>query len=380
MTLTATARSLLLVFVFVFFSLTFYLYNNSPVYLTSVPQFSATPHSLDLGFISKTYVISLPNRDDRRKDINRLMDALNFTNWVYHDATYANSSFVQSFLHHVQARRSEHEDYSLQDTIHLPFSWPEDANNQSYAYPAHGKSIPFAGAELWTSKPSPDITLPEPMICAEDDFRLTRYSVDMPQWRYLTSERVSAFHSHLTAIRRVVDDNAAAGVSLKREQGTLQKNIVLVLEDDVDMEIDIKERLQVLVPMLPYDWDMLFLGFCWSQEINHAVLEDPYLIPKKNKLYPSFQPRCLHAYALSPAGAVRVLTHLRHEQFAYGRSVDLATEWLVWGRRVKSFTVVPPVSIQRKLTKSSITLAGGAVWKESLEEGALGTKDNGNEV
>ncbi|KAF9067950.1 hypothetical protein BDP27DRAFT_1328039 [Rhodocollybia butyracea] len=146
------------------------------------------------------------------------------------------------------------------------------------------------------------------------------------------------------------------------------------------MEVDIKERMRVLVPMLPYDWDMLYLGFCWSIESKHPVVQDPYLVPKKNQLYPSFQPRCLHAYALSPAGAVRVLAHLRHEQFAYGRSVDLATEWLVWEKRVKSFTVVPPVSIQRKVTKTDITLVGGAIWKEELEQGVLGTKQSGDEV
>jgi GR25 family glycosyltransferase involved in LPS biosynthesis len=389
--MTAPRRLLLLVIAFVVLStLAAYLYitpqHLSGLYGFSTSSFAPSPAgsispSLDLGFISKTYVISLPHRSDRRKDIQRLMERLRVSNWAYVDGTYANTSLIQDYLHHVQAQRSEHEDYSLHDTIYLPFSWPADASNNSLEYPSLGESIPLAGAELWPFRSPPDVKLPDtPMVCAEDDFRLTKYSQEMQQWRFLTPERVATFHSHLTAVRRVVDDNARAGVTLTREEGKKLDNIALILEDDVDMEVDIKDRMKVLLPMLPYDWDMLYLGFCWSTENKHPVLEDPYLIPQKNQLYPSFQPRCLTAYALSPAGAVRLLSHLRHEPFAYGRSVDLATEWLVWTKRVKSFTVVPPVVIQRKVTKTDITLVGGALWKESLEEGALGTKQSGDEV
>ncbi|KAJ4471559.1 hypothetical protein J3R30DRAFT_1094298 [Lentinula aciculospora] len=364
-----------------------YLY-TSPEHLSTLSAFYSssttyTPptHSLDLGFISKTYVISLPHRTDRREDIVRLMDGLRMSNWVYHDGTYANMSIVEDLLRHVQAQRVE-EDYSLHNTIHLPFTWPADIEVPLYDSTFLSNQTSPAGAELWPSQPPPpDVALPNTsMVCAEENFRLTKYFNNMPQWRILTPQRVAAFHSHFTAIRRVVDDNARAGIDLSRIEGKRQENIALILEDDVDMEVDIKERMGVLLPMLPYDWDMLFLGFCWSVETNHPVVRDPYIIPKKNLLYPSGQPRCLHAYALSPAGAVRLLKHLRHEPFAYSRSVDLATAWLISDKRIKSFTVVPPVIIQRKVTKTDITLFGGSIWKEKLEEGVLGTKQSGDEV
>lgn len=276
--MTATFRRLLVLTpVLVLTTFVLYLYTSQELghfstlstFYNFTSAYTPPKPSLDLGFISKTYVISLPHRTDRRNDIVRLMDGLQIYNWVYHDGTYANTSIVQDLLHNVQAQRVENEDYSLQDTIHLPFSWPADANNKFPSYDSNSSSDPnsisLAGAELWPSQPTPDVPLPKTsMICAEDNFRLTKYSDEMPQWRYLTPERVAAFHSHLTAIRRVVDDNARAGVDLSRVEGKMQENIALILEDDVDMEVDIKERMSVLLPMLPYDWDMLFLGVLYK--------------------------------------------------------------------------------------------------------------------
>ncbi|KAJ3973137.1 hypothetical protein EV361DRAFT_85097 [Lentinula raphanica] len=390
--MTASFRRLLaLTSVLVLTTFTIYLYttpehfSNLSNNLYSFSTFYTPPPApsnrpLDLDFFSKSYVISLPHRTDRRKDIDRLMDGLRISNWVYHDATYYNTSLIPHLLHHVQAQRIE-EDHTFHSVVNLPFAWPADIDSSPSSTESNSNSLALAGAELWPSQPTPAVSLPNTsLVCAEENFRLTKFSDELPQWRYLTPQRVATFHSHLTAIRRVVDDNARAGVDLTREEGKTQEHIALILEDDVDMEVDIKERLGALTPMLPYDWDVLFLGFCWSNEANHPPVENPYLIPRKNKLHPSFQPRCLHAYALSPAGAVRVLKYLRHEPFAYGRSVDLAFAWLILEKRLKSFTTVPPLVIQRKITKTDITVFGGSIWKEQLHEGVLGTTQSGDEV
>lgn len=53
---------------------------------------------------------------------------------------------------------------------------------------------------------------------------------------------------------------------------------------------------------------------------------------------------------------------------------------LVWEHLLNSYTIVPPVVIQRKISKTDITLEGGAVWKEKLNEGVLGTTESGDEV
>lgn len=75
---------------------------------------------------------------------------------------------------------------------------------------------------------------------------------------------------------------------------------------------------------------------------------------------------------------MRILAHLRHPPFAYSRSVDTALEWLIRSGRIKSYTVVPPPMIQRKMAKSDVTLVDFVRWEETLENGALGT--TGNEV
>ncbi|THV00600.1 hypothetical protein K435DRAFT_656838 [Dendrothele bispora CBS 962.96] len=358
--------------------MTGFFYYDSPQNLSNFVNFSRPGSPLAWGFVHKTYVISLPHRDDRRVDIDKLMAHFEVENWVYHDGTYANTPFIKDTMRHVQSLRAS-ADYSTSQTVHLPFSWPEDSEETYVSNQTITSAIPLSGSELWRADSVKDVVMPEePLICAEDNFRLEKFSEELPQWRYLTTERVATYHSHLTAVRRIVDDNTKLGVDLHREPGKVQDHIALVLEDDIDMEVDIKARMAELMPLLPYDWDMLFLGFCWSKETEHAEIIGEYSRPIKNHLHPSFQPRCLHAYALSPAGAVRLLKHLRHPPYAYGRSVDLATEWLVWEKRLKSFTVVPPVIIQRKVTKTDITLVGGAHWPESLENGVLGT--TGDEI
>ncbi|KAK7464308.1 hypothetical protein VKT23_006476 [Stygiomarasmius scandens] len=372
-------RRIFLVFILcVLLLMTGYFYYDTPQNLSNFVPFARPAPPLAWGFVHKTYVISLPHRDDRRVDIDNLMSHFQVSNWVYHDGTYANTPFIQDTMRHVQALRASAE-YTT-ETIYLPFEWPEDSEE---TYVSNETIITgpvsLSGAELWKADSVRDVQLPkDPMICAEDNFRLQKFTEELPQWRYLTPERVATYHSHLTAVRRIVDDNAKLGVDLHREPGKVQDHIALVLEDDVDMEVDIEARMAELLPLLPFDWDMLFLGFCWSKETENPEIIGEYSRPIKNHLHPSFQPRCLHAYALSPAGAVRLLKHLRHPPYAYGRSIDLASEWLVWEKRMKSFTVVPPVVIQRKVTKTDITLVGGAHWPETLEHGVLGT--TGDEI
>ena len=91
-------------------------------------------------------------------------------------------------------------------------------------------------------------------------------------------------------------------------------------------------------------------------------------------VHPSFAPKCTHAYALSRAGARRLLHHLLYPPFAYSRALDQAFSWLVQSGRLKSFSVVPSVVIQHKLSGSDIDGGEnglGSGWKEKLEHGIL---------
>lgn len=140
------------------------------------------------------------------------------------------------------------------------------------------------------------------------------------------------------------------------------------------------------------------------------------------RLHPSFTPKCTHAYAVSRAGAARLVRHLRsvshypktndwYDQegpsgegdsseeaqgndslpdctyddsettrcrhssslaFAYGRALDQALVRLIQGRRISAFSVVPSVIIQTKDGPSDIMPgSNGSTWKDVLNDSAL---------
>ena len=85
-------------------------------------------------------------------------------------------------------------------------------------------------------------------------------------------------------------------------------------------------------------------------------------------------PQCTHAYAVSRAGARRILAHLLVPPFAFSRAIDQALAWLVLSGRLRAYSVVPPLVIQAKLTESDIDKGAdgrGSAWRETLEEGVL---------
>ena len=91
-------------------------------------------------------------------------------------------------------------------------------------------------------------------------------------------------------------------------------------------------------------------------------------------VHPSRAPKCTHAYAVTRAGARKLVEHLRFVPFAYSRALDQAYAWLVLSGRVKSYSVVPSLVVQRKVASSDIDPghAGvGSEWRESLENGVF---------
>ncbi|KAF8143296.1 hypothetical protein K438DRAFT_1876361, partial [Mycena galopus ATCC 62051] len=271
---------------------------------------------------SRTYVISLPRRTDRYQDMERLRTRLGLR-WTYAVAENSQSPLVDVIMSQVQSLRQEalgKAERPLNITIKLPFKWP-----------------------------SPDI--------APTSFRETPV-------------RIACWHSHLSAIQRA---------------STHARNkAALILEDDVDMEADIKERLSSIWSLLPSDWDIVFLGHCWSNEAHYpprGYVAEPlhdFDLPSSTSttlLHPSHGPLCTHAYALSPTGAKRLPLHLMHPPFAYSRAIDHALACLVRSAWLNSFSVVPSVVVQRKVGKSDVMpIPGkgrGSGWRDRLVYGVL---------
>jgi hypothetical protein len=92
-----------------------------------------------------------------------------------------------------------------------------------------------------------------------------------------------------------------------------------------------------------------------------------------SRIHPSFAPKCTHAYALSSEGARRLLLHLRYPPFAYSRALDQAFSWLVSSGRLRSFSVVPSLVVQRKIGESDVMKGNGSGWRDELVRGVFGT-------
>ncbi|KAJ3986466.1 hypothetical protein F5890DRAFT_990328 [Lentinula detonsa] len=155
------------------------------------------------------------------------------------------------------------------------------------------------------------------------------------------------------------------------------EHISIILEDDINVEKDVRHRLRRIWDVLPDDWDIVFLGHCWSNESFWQAITFPQhnaLDSSKveysyegvwNTLHPSHSPRCTHAYATSPPGARKLLAHLEYPPFAYSRAIDQAYAWLVLTGRLKAYSVVGSVVVQVKGGGMDSTTGNGGQDEEN---------------
>ncbi|KAJ2598159.1 hypothetical protein H4R99_004214 [Coemansia sp. RSA 1722] len=144
----------------------------------------------------------------------------------------------------------------------------------------------------------------------------------------LNGTHLACYLSHLNAYRRMVDENIQTA---------------LILEDDVDMELDIKNRHTTIMNQVyrqyGTDWDMLFIGHCTS-DANEPGLVQPHLrksdgqlvvgfedrekyLARNLTLYDAEYPMCLHAYAVSRECAKRLVVVLEERLRTVGQDIDL---------------------------------------------------------
>ncbi|KAF8345436.1 hypothetical protein F5887DRAFT_1061804 [Amanita rubescens] len=310
--------------------------------------------------MSEIYVVSLPQRTGRRQEMERLRKYLGLR-WAYFPATPNDSSVIHAIMQRVKILREECE----KNGTNCNFAWPGDLNSSALSMKSlHLWSSDFLTpaslqllAETWLSNPV------HPLTCVTKNFHIPKYDPKLPLNRLLTPARVACWHSHLSVIQLI-----------SNEEGLDPWSSVLVLEDDVDMESDIKSQLRNLWPLLPPDWDIVFLGHCWSDESKSKPLTGPNQEPwnsSRSMLYPSRSPKCTHAYALTRMGARRLLLHLQYTPFAYSRAIDQAIAWLIESGRLKGYSVVPSIVAQRKIVQSDVMPGKGSKWKDHLTNGIL---------
>ncbi|KAK7052379.1 hypothetical protein R3P38DRAFT_2603710 [Favolaschia claudopus] len=357
------------------------LFSQSQSTSLRLPQEISQSQSI-LPIPSQTYVISLPRRRDRFDDMEvlRARLGLNRSQWTYFAAEDSNSSRVEEILAGVRLIRQDALKANLKEVdkvqvednstgtaaVTLPFKWP-DANRNTNSTQLSQEFKPSSDETSSINFESES----ELLTCATQNFTLIPYSPHLPAYKILSPSRIACWHSHLSVIRRLVSEST---------QQTPDE-AALILEDDVDMEVDIHARLAAVWGLLPVDWDIVFLGHCWSNESYFPALEPPASASSRssptpsptplNTLHPSHAPLCTHAYALSPSGAQRLLHDLTYPPFAYSRAIDHALAWLVQSKRLNAFSVVPSVVVQRKVGGSDVMKGKGSKWRERLTEGVL---------
>ncbi|RAL07344.1 uncharacterized protein BO97DRAFT_446936 [Aspergillus homomorphus CBS 101889] len=190
----------------------------------------------------------------------------------------------------------------------------------------------------------------------------------------------------------------------------------LVLEDDVDWDVSLRTQTPRIATAIrnlthtpptayitaPYGraWDILWLGHCgeyWEDGIETVIFDDPAVCPHKHysgwakqyvsrlpdgrrAVYRSYNPVCSFAYALSRAGARKVL-----ELVGAGgdEAFDVAVMHHCRAGRLVCFSVVPEVVHQyfpaeRFGVKSLVDVGNGeaAGEEEAVFEGVMGSTEN----
>lgn len=214
-------------------------------------------HTRTLGIASQIFVVSLPSRNDRREQTRLLFSALGLR-WSYVDAVSLLSVEVDIIMHTLRRRRG----FVKKPT----FRWPKDIN----AIASTTGPIARTGSELWVgsdnesstrlqnaslSRNSSDSSLASemPLTCATEDETIPDHTPNLPPNKILTNAKVAVWKSHFSVIRKVAEDTST-------DINIYGEHVSLILEDDVDMEWDIRERILSVWSLLPDGWDVVFLG------------------------------------------------------------------------------------------------------------------------
>ena len=175
------------------------------------------------------------------------MEQLRYTfglDFTYVNGTEGDGDSVQNIMRHVAALRTLEGSQETNLSPPTAFEWPQGVD----ALVESESPLDMKGSDLWLSNDILDLLDPPshvPLTCAYGDSTLEPYSPQTPTYRLLTKERLACWHSHWRVIRLIADG---------------QDDVSLVLEDDVDMELDIRQRLLGVWDFLPSAWDIVFLG------------------------------------------------------------------------------------------------------------------------
>lgn len=220
-----------------------------------------------LGIASFITIISLPSRTDRRRDMETLLKLLSVpdSGWRYFDAVKSTDERVQAVMDWVRLVRTTNvkspgnpgENFFWPDRVEMDKLvesdvfldiWHTDPWPSPFGSGSVSESESGSGISAFSPPPhKSDLPL---MLSATQDFNFLAHSSQqaIPNHRLLTHARLACWFSHLEVIHQIANGPIRHGET------------AIVLEDDVDMEFDIKEQLRLVWSSLPKEWDVVFLG------------------------------------------------------------------------------------------------------------------------
>ena len=220
------------------------------------------------GVASHVHVISLERRGDRRASLSPLLDAFGLFEGntsmpfgTYFMATDASDPRIARIEQHVRWQRQKEYQATRFNTSKAKIGSFEESWDHSldvaWGSDYWGRTPLRDDVEHERYLPPPDILDPDsdhtilvekgnPFNPHKHTPNTTSPSLPVP----LTRAVIACWHSHATLIRdialRASDDGG--------------NQTFIVLEDDIDFEWDIEERLATLWKALPVDWELVMLG------------------------------------------------------------------------------------------------------------------------
>lgn len=233
--------------------------DSNPPSLSGFP--SNTSAHTTLGIASQVFVLSLPRRVDRRIIMDAISHALGF-DFIYVDGVEAADARIDETVRGLRVDRHVARGSSLEKLFTEILSVLGDDQTDEAEYLDPMGSFPRPLSSSFTSLGTAGAPISEvfkygeplDLACAtpEDPFPIPLNASQLallPPWRILSRGMIACWIGHLYIIRQILRQKL---------------EIAIVLEDDVDLEYDISERLMNMWPALPRDgWDLVMLGtFC----------------------------------------------------------------------------------------------------------------------
>ncbi|GAA5945947.1 hypothetical protein JCM10213_006198 [Rhodosporidiobolus nylandii] len=347
---------------------------------TAPQQQGFVEHSTTLGF-DHIYVLSLPNRKDRRRDMRKLARALG-VEIDFVDAADKNEPFLRWIAERVAESRDERKTVMAKARSVSPSSigglstgsdWltPFPSPSSLDRFPPFPPSAAFREAGNWVEHLE---NLYSRHAGAHVHLRPEDPALNVTELLWDPRERVTVRQVHEGVISTYWGQTRAMKRMLENGDRT-----ALILEDDVDLEWDIERLWASVRRRLPRkeggedDWDIAFLGHCWGGEFQ----KPQYLHPL---LHPSTGPMCLHGYAVTSTGAQTLLSHMLDPWSAFSTAVDLVVPSLLhiqaslpstYPPLLRSFSVTPPLVVQRKDGPSDLQKGNGSKWRGLLRDSTM---------